>query len=104
MSDEPQPQINAHAALAQTQQVAIGEAVINPPWQGHLIALCDNGGDCVMLTINHPRHGNIRVLYPRSQAAGIRDWLIAALQAPVLRPAPEPPQPAIEQPAAGSAD
>ena len=104
MSETPPQPMNAHEALAQTQQVAIGEAVINPPWQGHLIALSDNGGDLLMLSFNHPRHGQIRILYPRAVGAGIRDWLNVALQAPMLRPEPPAqPQPAIEQPPAGTA-
>ena len=69
-----------------------------------VLALSDNGGDLLMLTFNHPRHGQIRILYPRAVAAGIRDWLNVALQAPMLRPEPPAqPQPAIEQPPAGTA-
>lgn len=81
-----------------TQMVSIGEALINPPWQGHLVAISDNGGDLAMLSIEHPRHGTIRVLYPRVQAASIRDWLTAALAQPVLQSAmPQPPDPAIDE-------
>jgi hypothetical protein len=67
-------------------QVQIGEALINPQWQGHLIVLSDNGGDLVMVTIKHPRIGDVQCIWSRAMAANIRAWLEAALQAPVLNP------------------
>lgn len=74
--------------MTQTMQIQLGEALINPQWRGHLIALADNGGDLVYLIITHPRHGEISILWPRNQAANLRDWLSLALQAPVLTPMP----------------
>jgi hypothetical protein len=74
----------------QRQLVELGEAAINPPWQGHLIALSDNGGDLVMVTIHHPRHGKINLIWPRTVAANLHQWLGVALQAPVLSPLPPP--------------
>ena len=88
--------MDAHNSTAPTQMVAIGEALINPPWQGHLIAIADNGGDLVMLSIDHPKHGTIRCLYPRTVGASIRDWLTMALQQPTLQPVQQQPQ-AVEE-------
>lgn len=85
-------------------QVQLGEALLNPQWAGHLICLSDNGGDMVFIRITHPRHGMIDIVWPRQAAAGLRDWLNVALQAPVLMPVqPTQAQPAIEAPAAGTA-
>jgi hypothetical protein len=99
MSDDEKP-----APPPPIQMVAIGSALINPQWQGNLVAIADNGGDLVMLSISHPDHGMIRCLFSRTMAATIRDWLNIALQAPVLTPAQPQAQAAIEQPAAGTAD
>jgi hypothetical protein len=94
---------NAQPAPPPVQMVSIGEALINPPWQGNLICLSDNGGDLIMLSFTTPT-GIVRCLYPRGQGAAIRDWLTIALQAPVLtHPAPQP-QPAIEGEPAGTAN
>lgn len=83
------------APLGVTQQIQIGEVVINPTWSGHLIAISDHG-DNVLLTFEHPRHGTIRLLYSRTTAGGLRDWLALALAQPILRaqaPPVEAPQP-----------
>jgi hypothetical protein len=77
-------------STAPTQMVAIGEAQINPPWQGHLIAIADNGGDLLMLSFDCGKQGMIRCLYPRTVGASIRDWLIMALQQPTLQPVQQP--------------
>jgi hypothetical protein len=90
-----------HPLGGQTAQVQIGEVAINPTWTGHLIAISDHG-DSVLFTINHPRLGPVKCLYPRSQAARIRDWLILALQQPVLLAGP-PTQPMIESEPQGTA-
>jgi hypothetical protein len=74
----------------ETIQVQLGEVAVNPSWQGHIVAISDNGGDLVMLTIHHPRHGPIRCLWSRTVAGGIAQWLNAALQAPILQHAPAP--------------
>ena len=87
-----------------TQMVSIGAALINPPWQGHLVALSDNGGDLVMISVDHPEHGMIRCLYPRAQAGAIRDWLSTALQQPVLQPAQQQAQPQQAQQAQQAAE
>jgi hypothetical protein len=78
--------IGQNAPPPTVTQVQIGEALINPMWHGHLIVLSDNGGDLVMITIKHPRFGDLQCIWSRAMANNIRGWIEAALQAPVLNP------------------
>jgi hypothetical protein len=84
---------NQNAGAPEIKQVQLGEALINPQWQGHLVAMSDNGGDMVFITIHHPRLGPINCLWSRTMAAGIAQWLDVALHAPTLTPVAPPPPP-----------
>ena len=59
------------------QPLSAIEAAIDPRWQIGGITL--DGATHILLTLHHPRHGEIHSILPRLSAAEMRDVLIRAL-------------------------